>query len=524
MVYGGKPSTGCQNCRIRRIKCDEARPHCGACVRTGRECPGYRHPLDVMLRDRTAFSRKKNASPSHAAKKKGRSSKTNEPSPSSEESDTSSLDIVPATKPQKPPTPTLDIIQPINRSLHLPLEDTVTSFFFNSYFHLPRDPQFNNGFMELLPRSYSNATFGSHVHLSTLAVCFFSVAAWTGQRSLLRTSEQFFVRALPKIRQALHGDIDGNLEDILMTVLLLSTYEELSALKDRKMPQKAHLRGAVALINSRNPKRLQSPLSTTMAYSVQTQIIRTSQGLSYPTVQTPDVWPLSPPVQPSVPSRLSMAATGLVDLRLTWEKLTATPEPPEKEVMDVLSKARSLDSKLLAWASSVPPHWIPIPASVIPQSVQETGIFNGRCDCYSDMWVASTWNSYRDSRIVAQNIILGCLRFLANGRSSNDVQVAASTIQSLATDICGTVPYYIGSQQRSFWANPQKVEYPKADERPVNPAHQQMAPLLGGWFVLSYLGSLCSPGLCLSDKQLGWIKKQTQRILQIYTFGGHIGV
>ncbi|KAK3315667.1 hypothetical protein B0H66DRAFT_347936 [Apodospora peruviana] len=33
--------TGCKTCRIRRVKCDEARPSCLACVRTGRKCEGY---------------------------------------------------------------------------------------------------------------------------------------------------------------------------------------------------------------------------------------------------------------------------------------------------------------------------------------------------------------------------------------------------------------------------------------------------------------------------------------------------
>ncbi|KAL2864065.1 Zn(II)2Cys6 transcription factor domain-containing protein [Aspergillus lucknowensis] len=32
---------GCITCRIRRVKCDEERPHCRRCLSTGRECDGY---------------------------------------------------------------------------------------------------------------------------------------------------------------------------------------------------------------------------------------------------------------------------------------------------------------------------------------------------------------------------------------------------------------------------------------------------------------------------------------------------
>ncbi|KAH8698923.1 hypothetical protein BGW36DRAFT_152791 [Talaromyces proteolyticus] len=36
-----KVRTGCVTCKIRRIKCDEQKPHCAKCLQTGRECKGY---------------------------------------------------------------------------------------------------------------------------------------------------------------------------------------------------------------------------------------------------------------------------------------------------------------------------------------------------------------------------------------------------------------------------------------------------------------------------------------------------
>ncbi|KAF5666994.1 transcriptional regulatory moc3 [Fusarium denticulatum] len=36
-----KVKTGCATCRIRKIKCDEAKPFCEKCVKTGRRCDGY---------------------------------------------------------------------------------------------------------------------------------------------------------------------------------------------------------------------------------------------------------------------------------------------------------------------------------------------------------------------------------------------------------------------------------------------------------------------------------------------------
>ncbi|KFY62501.1 hypothetical protein V496_04563, partial [Pseudogymnoascus sp. VKM F-4515 (FW-2607)] len=39
-----KVTTGCLTCKIRHVKCDEAKPHCRRCLSTGRICDGYLSP------------------------------------------------------------------------------------------------------------------------------------------------------------------------------------------------------------------------------------------------------------------------------------------------------------------------------------------------------------------------------------------------------------------------------------------------------------------------------------------------
>ncbi|KAL4960035.1 Zn(II)2Cys6 transcription factor [Aspergillus stella-maris] len=41
-----KVRTGCVTCKIRRVKCDEAKPHCRRCTSTGRKCDGYVQPRE----------------------------------------------------------------------------------------------------------------------------------------------------------------------------------------------------------------------------------------------------------------------------------------------------------------------------------------------------------------------------------------------------------------------------------------------------------------------------------------------
>ncbi|KUJ10192.1 uncharacterized protein LY89DRAFT_596894 [Mollisia scopiformis] len=47
-----KVKTGCNNCKARRVKCDETRPQCQKCVRSGRRCegyPAYKRTTDVPI-------------------------------------------------------------------------------------------------------------------------------------------------------------------------------------------------------------------------------------------------------------------------------------------------------------------------------------------------------------------------------------------------------------------------------------------------------------------------------------------
>ncbi|KAJ5624569.1 hypothetical protein N7510_000878 [Penicillium lagena] len=54
MVYRGKPSAGCDVCRVRKIKCDQGRPTCSQCRAATRTCPGYRDQLSLLFQNETA--------------------------------------------------------------------------------------------------------------------------------------------------------------------------------------------------------------------------------------------------------------------------------------------------------------------------------------------------------------------------------------------------------------------------------------------------------------------------------------
>lgn len=244
MVYPGRPSTGCQTCRSRRIKvtnlipsiflslamanfayqCDETRPHCNACTRAGRACPGYPHPLDVVLRPQKAFNRRSgNTATASIAQSLPKRDEVDVKTDSSSSSNSPSSEL--STQPFYPVTSGPIIPPQVPGGLYLPMEETVTALFFNSYIYTPRDPLIRAGSMEFLPQLYGAAPFGSALRMSSLAVAYFGVAAWTRQESLLRSAQQCFGKALSRTRLALQGNIEQNYDDILMTLMLLFIYE-----------------------------------------------------------------------------------------------------------------------------------------------------------------------------------------------------------------------------------------------------------------------------------------------------------
>ena len=46
-----KRSTGCFECRKRKVRCDEARPECNTCLKRGTKCPGYRPTQAFILHE-----------------------------------------------------------------------------------------------------------------------------------------------------------------------------------------------------------------------------------------------------------------------------------------------------------------------------------------------------------------------------------------------------------------------------------------------------------------------------------------
>lgn len=97
-------------------------------------------------------------------------------------------------------------------------------------------------------------------------------------------------------------------------------------------------------------------------------------------------------------------------------------------------------------------------------------------------------------------------------------------IQSLADDICGSIPFILGDRTNPGPIGDKTVQYPYIDGQPVPQNHYWMAPAVGGFNLVDGFGgpqSLSPLGEVLfteslRDGQREWVARQLKRIAKVY--------
>lgn len=90
-MVGVPRSSGCQLCRKRRVKCDEARPECGNCRKYGAQCPGYERAMKFVSGKHAIRSKGSRPSPTSRDSSVGAGAAVAGSSPSNASTSTSSV-------------------------------------------------------------------------------------------------------------------------------------------------------------------------------------------------------------------------------------------------------------------------------------------------------------------------------------------------------------------------------------------------------------------------------------------------
>ncbi|XPS69864.1 hypothetical protein M3J09_002116 [Ascochyta lentis] len=420
MVYRGKPSPACGECRKRRSRCDQATP-CGQCVKAGRICPGYRNVVDLLFHDE---------SDKVVRKSKGQSSKS----------------AIPATAigaiAVKVPAPgSIDLT---NIVVYQPWDDLGVNFFMSNY--VGTDPAVSQ--LHYLPDFYSKSGHATSALKRTIIASGLAGYARTARRAdLIEQSTKSYISAIKDINLALSSPQTAIQDTTLMSIMMAAMFETMLVSQESGMQNVSkHLEGAMSVaylsLQQQKPSKIFKALLSTLIQSV----IMNSwiQHVPLPS-RYKQIRPYVPEkINPhSVHARLVAVLSRVIEFRdelksgVCWDSEA------------ILQRALELDGSLKTFIEEMPNHtsyekcWIPPMQATDVQQLVYNWVFHA----YPQQFAGHLWNNVRSCRIHLHQLIHQQCSILISLKGENEytnLRLQRSASESLtiliAGEICATIP------------------------------------------------------------------------------------
>ncbi|KAJ6111017.1 hypothetical protein N7486_003252 [Penicillium sp. IBT 16267x] len=484
MVYCGKPSRGCGQCRARKVRCDQAQPACSQCLRAKRECPGYRDQLSLMFRDESkSVVRKAKAeanSSSPASTKATRSKQTATRSTridSPEGQRTASLNWNPPPPVNLSAGPTFpfnfnsapqyimpdawDI--PMEIQPAAPTKDDAIWYFMRS--HAFPGAFWNTEMMSKFLMQSGGPISQSAMQASMGAVASAMLCRVKKVTSLMEVARKEYVSALTLLNDALANPEEAKSNQALGAVVLLAIYEVVTS----RAPQDIdlwtnHINGAMALLEMRGPDQLKTETGLRLFMHLRYQIIiscmqrdvRVPESLLESSRYILDLRPSE-----AYGNRLIIIIGRLSNLRADVIARKITDD------QQIIAGASAIEADLITWLAGLPPVFsYEILAKdrfdfQFQQRCRGLALYDDQYHVYPNLWACNSWNQYRCARIIVSGMILTHIRQMSDSASMRSLSEELrqqchslrATIRRLAVDICRSVPYCLGVHQNEMDPN-----------------------------------------------------------------------
>ena len=217
MVYTGKPSKACETCRARRIKCDEGRPVCAQCIRTKRECAGYRDRSSLIFRSQNQVAEKRARGIPLRTPPPRSASSTHLPVDDREVGDRALQWRVP--------------LKPIPQTLIPTVKERALAFFFQKYILLPPIvrradglPQ-RKGYLARLGPLYQTTASDSALERITSAVSLAAYGHAPSRKHLRGEAQSQYASAMKQLKMDLNDPEVAVQDRTFMAITLFGMYE-----------------------------------------------------------------------------------------------------------------------------------------------------------------------------------------------------------------------------------------------------------------------------------------------------------
>ncbi|KAK1832300.1 sterol uptake control protein 2 [Podospora conica] len=478
MVYCGKPSKGCSNCRERKIRCDQKEPGCGQCDKREQKCPGYRNLVDLMFRDESSHVIKKAKA---KARRKGLLIVESHPSsPDSlgrlsttpEPRSAKSLSLVlPRSRPRTPSSPGQQSVWsqdsdgimspesgnwPVTPALALvynltpTLQENGTGYFLSRYVNMEETACHQKfDFLRDVWKPVSSApdqevdgVLASMTAVGLMGLANLHRTNLAMARDYMEAAQKSYGTALRLMNRALASPAESMHDSTMLTILILGVFEMMNEDAPPTTTITAfqeHVNGAAALAVMRGPSQFHTPAGRRMFAMLLQRVVISCIQRAAP-VPAPlialfhaSVAPL-PPTDPTV--WITTTTFSLLALRASIRTLTPI------QLVDALL---ALDAHYTALTSTMPPSWH---YKTYRLTRRHPAVLASHCHLYPSLWHATAWNALRTARILVLETLLSEIYLNPTPFSSAHYTTAFATarrrLRRLVHDIAASVPHHLG--------------------------------------------------------------------------------
>ncbi|OJJ67353.1 hypothetical protein ASPBRDRAFT_200072 [Aspergillus brasiliensis CBS 101740] len=446
-------SRACGTCRKRRKKCDEGRPACIRCLKSGRTCLGYRSNDELRFRHHVA----------------------------------------PVNAPVRLPSPL---------ESGVPTTEDPVGFFLDQYVVCSNNPRVSRGFLDGLPSLLADAHPSSDLVQAVEIVAWATLGNQLARPDLLARAGRQYIGLLHSFQDLLQCcQLLAPTVEALVIAILLGLYEIISSdeLSQGQQKHVAHVRGVCALLLSPN-----SPFdlfSSTQLFQVANPLlikrdlqVRDNRGV------------LCAPASNHAVHNLDII---LIKCHPLFEHANAQLQNPSvtfHELRKTLDCALALELAFSQWGTNRDASWNANTVGFITQKDAEASscpfAWGGPVHAYLDIYVAAVMNTYRKTYLMLLDVLIRLAFRMGDSNQADNVTTWEKQAHILIDDIVASIPYHLTNNPHKYQ---QDVLSPTSSPRVGRSVGGLL--LLHPLFVLSTCSTVPQPIQKYALKCLAWIGK-----------------
>ena len=290
------------------------------------------------------------------------------------------------------------------------------------------------------------------------------------------------------------------------------------SLVEGRAPSQVHNQGAAALLRHRGRRNFRTDFARKLYVGVTSQVAINALQNGTTVEPTPPAWgPEMSKLPQNAASRLSHLSQEAANVLAIGKATLSLPEPSVTLIGEIVADAQRVDSRLLLWQASLPLHWHPVPANDLSlAALIQFQAYGTVMDIYSDLWVVSVYNSFRELRMSVNLLLLACIaRMGTHFRPPGPFGPLAHRIvvQRQADEICASLPFALGDRITNEAT--EEVSFPWIPGSTPSSQHRNAAMGVGSWSLMGPLGA-CMKIPFLPQSQREWIQVQLRRMESFY--------